>query len=76
MASHAADDGACHNARIMSDAVVESHDAYKKQRNIVKRNIEQAKRNYYHKLFDQSKNNAHKTWNCIKRVQTKKTWTS
>ena len=56
----------------MVTKTVESHEAYKKQRNIVKRNIEQAKRNYYHKLFDQSKNNAHKTWNCIKRVQNKK----
>ena len=50
----------------------QNHEAYKKQRNLVKRNIEQAKRNYYFKLFAKSKNNVHKTWNCIKKVQNKK----
>ena len=56
----------------MDTKTTESHTAYKKQRNIVKRNIEQAKREYYHKLFNQSKNNIHKTWDCIKRVRNKK----
>ena len=47
--------------------------AYKKQRNLVKRNIESAKRKYYLNLFDQSKNDVRKTWKNIKIVQNKAT---
>ena len=49
------------------------HNNYKKQRNLVKRNIEQAKKVYYLNLFAQSKNDVKKTWNSIKTVQNKAT---
>ena len=49
----------------------ESYNKYKKQRNLVKRNIELAKKKYYLNLFAQSKNNVQKTWKNIKILQNK-----
>ena len=47
-------------------------EAYKRQRNIVKRKIEHAKREYYYLLFRKSKNNIKKTWRNVKTVLNKK----
>ena len=49
----------------------QSFNAYKKQRNLVKRTIESAKRKYYFNLFEQSKNDVRKTWKNIKIAQNK-----
>ena len=49
----------------------ESFEMYKSQRNIVKRHIEQAKRNYYKNMFIRCRDDKKKTWKCLNTVLNK-----
>ena len=50
---------------------VDSFEKYKSQRNIVKRYIEQSKRNYFKNMFHNCKDDRKKTWSCLNTVLNK-----